>query len=106
MGGEQRADVPLGAQAAGLDLAAGKRPRSFTSELAAEPLHPSKQSLASVDSHGPARSSPTMVQARIMELRSLIATERKERQALLDAMEANSRLLQELQADNKELMRQ
>jgi len=78
----------------------GKRARSYTSELLAEPLHPSK---VPSETSRPSRTSPSAEQMRIGQLRELIAREKAEREALLAAFLENERTLQRLQQINAEL---
>lgn len=83
----------------GMELNMGKRPRSFTLELAAQPLHPSKQ-----PSEASARTSPTFTQTRIAELRANIQDEMRTHEMLLAQIAADGRTLAKLQADNAKLM--
>jgi len=78
-----------------LVFAPGKRQRSYTSELAAEPLHAAKH-----HSNPPSRASPSAEQMRITQLRQLIETEQADREALLSAYQANEALLKQLIEQN------
>ena len=92
-------DAYAATAATGMELNMGKRPRSFTLELAAQPLHPSKQ-----PSEASARTSPTFTQTRIAELRANIQDEMRTHEMLLAQIAADGRTLAKLQADNAKLM--
>jgi len=84
-----------------MGLSNGKRARSFTHELASEPLHASKQA-----SEALSRGDPSAERLRVEQLRGMIAAEQREREALLQAFRANESMLQELQAANAKLVEQ
>eukprot|EP00326_Haptolina_ericina_P039203 CAMPEP_0181244684 /NCGR_PEP_ID=MMETSP1096-20121128/42997_1 /TAXON_ID=156174 ORGANISM="Chrysochromulina ericina, Strain CCMP281" /NCGR_SAMPLE_ID=MMETSP1096 /ASSEMBLY_ACC=CAM_ASM_000453 /LENGTH=134 /DNA_ID=CAMNT_0023341261 /DNA_START=30 /DNA_END=434 /DNA_ORIENTATION=- len=81
------------------ELNVSKRPRSFTSEYATEPLHPHKQQS---DPHGMA------VQGGISagQIRQLIQTQRRLRMQLHQQSDANARQLIALQQTNLERRQQ
>jgi len=81
------------------ELTNSKRPRSFTSELAAEPLHPCKQQS---DAHGVPQGSCVSVG----QLRELIDSQRRVREQLQQQTRENAALLSSLQQTNIELRRQ
>ena len=84
-----------------MELSNGKRARSFAHELASEPLHASKQA-----SDALSRGDPSAERLRVEQLRGLIAAEQREREALLQAFQANESMLTELQAANQKLVEQ
>lgn len=81
-----------------------KRGRSHTSELAAEPLHPAKQSSEPSSRVRSSRGSPSAEQMQVVQLRELIQTEQAEREALLQAFRENQVTLERLRRTNAELL--
>lgn len=78
-----------------------KRERSETSEVW-DIVHPSKQS----SERSSARASPTQEHYQCAKLRELIAAEKMERRALMQAYRANDELLKELRLSNQRLLEQ
>ena len=81
------------------EIAHTKRPRSFTSELAAEPLHPHKQQIDG-------RGVPQRGDVSVARLRELIAIQRGRREELLQQMQENATVLGTLQQMNAVLREQ
>jgi len=90
------------AKAANMALAPGKRNRSFTSQLAAEPLHPAKQRSqpTSQRTTSPLLDEGAAERARIHELKQLIQTERRELERLIDAYRENEVVIARLKEMN------
>jgi len=94
------------AKPADMVLAPGKRNRSFTSQLAAEPLHPAKQRSqpTSQRTTSPLQDESAVERARIAELKLLIETERRELERLVDACRENEAVIARLKEMNASLI--
>jgi len=79
-----------------------KRERSETSEVVVDIVHPAKQS----SERSSARASPTQEHYQRAKLRELIAAEKMERRALMQAYRANDELLKQLRLSNQQLLKQ
>uniref|UniRef100_A0A7S2J933 Uncharacterized protein n=1 Tax=Haptolina brevifila TaxID=156173 RepID=A0A7S2J933_9EUKA len=94
-------------QAGDVSAACGKRSRSFVSQLAAQPLHPSKQRSqpSSLRTTSPLPEAKAEVEmARIEELKALISAEKAELAQLMSAYKENEIALSQLREINKNLI--